>query len=245
MTESRIRRLADGLGRLSELRSRRLWAATGYLASYLILGPAMFLLSLLTLVLTAVLNITLLGFPLLLLAAGLIRGCAHVERRRAGLVGDRVTAPYRPVPQPGVISGVRTRWCDPATLRDCVYLVLLLPPLLALDAAALLLWAGVLATALAPAWYWSVPIGGELLPESHSLALSVPAALVGLLLAPLCGRLVVLVGRLHATVADSLLGPRTDPLAEAKRVLTDADPFALLGSERSTHLSPAQPVPPG
>ena len=236
MTGSRLRRLASGLGRLSELRARRLWAATGYLASYLLLGPALFLLSLLTLLLTAAFNITLLGFPLLLVAAGLIRGCAHVERRRAGLVGERITAPYRAVPQPGIISGVRTRWRDPATLRDCAYL-LLLPPLLALDAAALVLWLGVLATVLAPAWYWSVPLGGELLPATHSLALSVPAALVGLLLAPLCGRLVVLVARLHATVARSLLGPRTDPLAEAKLVLTDADPFALLGPDRPTGLS--------
>lgn len=237
MTAPWIRRLTAGLGRLSELRSRRLWTATGYLASYLLLGPAMFVLSLLTLLLTAVCNITLLGFPLLLVAAGLIRGCAHIERRRTGLVGDRITAPYRPVPQPGIVSGVRARWRDPATLRDCAYLVLLLPPLLALDAATLLLWAGVLATVLAPAWYWAVPFGGDLLPETHSPAFSVPAAFLGLLLAPLCSRLVIVVGRLHAAVAHSLLGPRTDPLAEAKRVLTHADPFALLGSDRSTDLS--------
>src|SRR5262249_59012791 len=67
----------------------------------------------------AVLAITLAGVPLLLAAAGVIRGCANAERGRLrAVLGEPVEARYRDAAGPGMMARARNSWTDPATWRD-------------------------------------------------------------------------------------------------------------------------------
>lgn len=224
------------------------WLATAYLASYLVLGPVLFAFVLVILVVSAVVNITWLGLPIAIGAALLVRGCATIERHRARLVRPPIEDPYRPVPtEAGILSQTRIRWTDPATLRDCAYLLGLFPLLLVLDFAGLLVWFTVLALISLPAWYWMIPqtwpngeTGRGLMigsfPEGPGgggigiwvgdigtalLVCGFAVALAILVAAPL----VTAVARLHAGVTNRLLGPPVDPLAEARRVLAGPGPL--------------------
>lgn len=217
---------------LRMLFSRSPWTATLYLLGYLPLAPVMFALTVAAVTVSTVLNITLIGLPLLVGAAGFVRGCAHVERLRARPLAGPIRPDYRPVPTRGVMSALRTRWQDPSTWRDCAYLVVLFPPLLVLDVAALIVWLSVLGSITAPAWYWAVPRGGVLNMWGGSLPTSIIAAVVCACLAPFCSYLVTAAALLHAHIARSLLGPRRDPLAEAKSILSESDPFLRDGSVR-------------
>lgn len=206
------------------------WAATAYLVSYLPVGTVSLGVCLVVLLVSVVLNITWLGLPLLIGAAAVVRGCATVERVRARVVGVTVEGRYRPVTGTGVFTHLATRWHDPATWRDIAYLVGLYPLLLALDAAALVIWLVCLAGITVPAWYWSVP-GGLTIAGVVSVD-SVPAAIVtaalSIVLSSLASYLVVAVARLHRVVARTVLGPYVDPLAEAKRVLAGPGPLPTL-----------------
>ncbi|MGW0846859.1 sensor domain-containing protein [Streptomyces sp. NPDC002787] len=216
-----------GLRPLPLLRSSEPWRATAYLAGYVLLGPVLFAFCLATLVVATALNITLLGLPLLIGAAAVLRGCAHIERMRAGLVGAPVPADYRTVEPAGILAAVKARWSDPATLRDALYLVALFVPLLLLDAVALLLWLTSLALVVFPAWYWTVPDGsalGLLRVDDLPLAFLVAVAACAITLPTVCA--VAGAARLHAAVAHKLLGPRTDPLAAAKRLLSEPGPLS-------------------
>ncbi|GAB7188251.1 hypothetical protein ATKI12_8082 [Kitasatospora sp. Ki12] len=217
---------------LRMLFSRRPWVATAYLLGYLPLAPVMFALTVAALAVSTVLNVTLIGLPLLVGAAGLVRGFAHLERLRARPLVGPVPARYRPVPAPGVMSALRTRWRDPSTWRACAYLVALFPPLLILDAAVLIVWFSVLGSITSPAWYWAVPGGGVLFMWSDSLVTSVVSAVIAAGLAPYCAYLVTGAALLHAHVARSLLGPGADPLAEAKHMLSENGPAVSDLSER-------------
>ncbi|MEU0743770.1 sensor domain-containing protein [Streptomyces sp. NPDC006134] len=216
-----------GLRPLPLLRSPEPWRATAYLAGYVVLGPVLFAFCLAALLVSAALNITLLGLPLLIGAAAVLRGAAHVERLRTALVGPPVPADYRPVEPAGVLAAVKARWSDPATLRDLLYLVALFVPLLLLDVVALLLWLTTLALVLFPAWYWTVPDGsalGLLRVDNLPLALLVTVVACGCALLTVCAA--VGAARLHAAIAHKLLGPRTDPLAAAKRLLAEPGPLS-------------------
>ncbi|MFG3107546.1 sensor domain-containing protein [Streptomyces tendae] len=219
--------LLAGLTPLSLLRTSEPWRATAYLAGYVLLGPVLFAFCLATLLVSAVLNITLLGLPLLLGAAAVLRGAAHVERLRAALVGPPVPSDYRHVEPIGILAAVKARWSDPATVRDLLYLVALFVPLLLLDAVALVLWLTTLALVLFPAWYWTVPDGsalGLLRIDNLPLALLVTVVACACALLTVCAA--VCAARLHAAVAHTLLGPRTDPLAAAKRLLAEPGPLS-------------------
>ncbi|MET9295068.1 sensor domain-containing protein [Streptomyces sp. NPDC003077] len=220
-------RLLSGLRPLPLLRSSEPWRATAYLAGYAVLGPVLFAFCLATLVVSAALNISLLGLPLLIGAAAVLRGAAHIERSRAALVGPPVPADYRHVEPTGVLAAVKARWSDPATLRDLLYLVALFVPLLLLDVVALLLWLTTLALVLFPAWYWAFPDGSALgLLYVDNLPLALLVAVAACACAPLTVCAAVGAARLHAAVAHKLLGPRTDPLAAAKRLLAGPGPLS-------------------
>lgn len=203
------------------MRSRKPWLATLYLASYLPFGTLVFGFVLAVLVVCYAMNITWLGLPMLIGASTIVRGCAHLERHRARLVTTRIEPDYRPATSSGVFAQVRTRWRDLATWRDCAYLVLLFPPLLALDLITLTTWLSLLAGVTLPLWFWSVP--GIWVPN---LLVALLVALGSAVLVPFAARVVVAVAALHATVARSLLGPRVDPLADVKRMLAEPGPLA-------------------
>lgn len=230
------------------------WASTLYLASYLVVGTALFGIVLTVVLTSSVLSIIWIGLPLLVGAAVIVRGCAGIERWRAGLVADLIPGRYRPVRGSGIYAQVKTRWSDPATLRDCGYLVLMYVPLLVLDAVVLAVWLALVGMATVPLWFWSIPLGrrGVVVPHGvmigylpnlpagphmafggadgfgvwiGDLPSALIAALVFFILALLAGYVVVGAARLHATAARSLLGPYVDPLVAAKQVLAQPGPL--------------------
>lgn len=224
--------------------SRGPWIATVYLVSYLPVGTVLFCATAAAWAITLGLAITWLSVPLVIGAATIARGGAEIERRRSRPVIGPVTATYEPVTSSGVLTRAGVRWRDPTTRRDLAYLLVLFLPLVALDAATLAIWLGLLAGLSIPLWYWSVvshrPNGqtahGILLnylphPASPGIWIGDPgtALLVAAVFFVLClagSYLVVGTARLHGAVARLLLGPRIDPLAEAKAVLAAPGPLA-------------------
>ncbi|SDL37894.1 Putative sensor [Lentzea albidocapillata subsp. violacea] len=223
------------------------WLATGYLLSYVVVGTALFVVAFSVLATTYALSLLTFGIPLLAGAALVVRGCAEVERKRAELFGDNVAAGYRTVEESGLFAQIKVRWTDPATLRDCGYLVLMYVPLVLLDFVAALVWLSCLFGVTVPLWYWASPrtwhdgefdhgikLGyfpsGADAPQGIGIfigdlptALLVAAAFAVLSLG--AAYVVVFAARLHAGVTRSLLGPRIDPLERARRVLTEPGPL--------------------
>jgi Putative sensor len=230
------------------LVSAGLWSAAWYLLSYLAVGSVLFTVGFTAAVVAAALTITLAGLPLLVAAAGVLRGCANVERGRLRFVVARpVRGGYRPVTEPGIMAQVRTRWRDAATWRDVAYIIGLWAPLFALDLAVMAVWLVFLAGITMPLWYWSVPQtfpGGI---QAHGLQFgyfphgpdgqgayglfvdTLPKALLG---AAICAVLflifnyvVVATARAHSAAARALLRPPADPLAGARDVLARPGPL--------------------
>ncbi len=133
------------------------WRAACYLAGYVfVTGWVLFSVTFAATVTAAVLAITLAGIPLLVAAAGVLRGCASVERVRLRQVLCRpVGGGYRPVSRPGVVAQLKTRWRDPATWRDVAYLTGFWVPLFILDTVVLSVWLTFLAGVTLPVWYWA------------------------------------------------------------------------------------------
>jgi len=227
------------------------WAATAYLGSYLVLGPLLFGIALTVLATAVSLSIIWVTLPLLAAAALVIRGCAQIERARAALAGVRIAVPYQQITRTGLMAQIKTRWRDPATYRDCSYLFVLFGTLMLLDAVAFAVWVSFVAMITLPLWYWSIPHTWEdtgvrdhgvmigYLPHGPHMSDggfgvwigTLPAALataaVFLVLSCFAAYLVVGAARTHAAVARGLLGPRVDPLWQAKQVLTEAGPLRL------------------
>ncbi|MEW1719153.1 sensor domain-containing protein [Streptomyces sp. NPDC093109] len=219
---------------LELLRSSRPWTSTVYLASYLLIGPLLFAFTTAVVVVCFALSLLVFGVPLLIGSAAVVRGCAHIERARTGLIAEAVKADHRRVTEPGILNAVTTRWTDPAVLRDLAYLTVLFVPLLLLDALALGLWLTNLAVVLVPAWYWAVPEGGALgFIGVDDLPTALVATVVACALVPLSCYAVAGAARLHSTVARTVLGRPADPLAEARRVLASPGPLSRSGSDRN------------
>ncbi len=247
MSRLSLRRNPAGL-----LLSPAPWAAAWYLFGYLVTGTVLFAV-VLTLTTTAVvLSWTLVGLPLLVAAAAVVRGCAGTERARLRVAcGDRVSGRYRPVTRPGLLAQISTRWQDPQLWRDLAYLLGLYAPLLALDSAVLYVWLTLLAGVTSPAWYQYArntcigycPAGsakGIMLgsfphgPHGPGAAgLYVDSLPTALLLAAIClaafvlfSYVLVATARLHAAIARALLRPPEDPLKEAKELLRRPGPLS-------------------
>jgi len=227
------------------------WHAARYLAGYVFaVGWVLFAAGFTAAVTAAAFSITLVGIPLLIAAADVLRWCAGVERARLRQV---LTAPvsggYRSFAGAGLIAGAKGRWRDPATWRDAAYLIGLWVPLFTLDTAVLAIWLTFLAGITLPAWYWAPwqtihgvryhgyqlgyfphgpngPGGVGLYVDTLPKALL--AAAVFAILFLLFNYVVVLTARAHAAVARSLLRAPIDPLAEAKEVLAGPGPLGPL-----------------
>lgn len=237
MTGARRDPLGSHRGFPLTLFSATPWRATGYLASYLLTGTGLFIAALGVVLVSGVVSISWLGVPLLIGAAGIVRGCAQLERMRTVIVGERIPASYRPVLEPGILAQARTRWTDWATIRDCTYLILLFPFLLLLDVVALALWLACLAGVALPFWYWSLPNGQGVLigyfPDGRDgvgirvddLLTAVLTAAGFLVIALFLAYVVVAAAKLHRAVARSMLRPYVDPLADARRMLAEPGPL--------------------
>jgi hypothetical protein len=227
--------------------SKAPWSAAWYLLGYLFISGLLFSITLAVAAGGAGLSITLLGIPVLVGAAFVIRWCANVERARIRLVDpEPVIARYRE-PAGGLINNLRTRWTDPATWRDIAYLLGMFIPLMGLDTIVLAIWLTFLAGITLPVWYWAPwqtihgvryhgsqlgyfpngphgPGGWGLYIDSLPKALLF--ALVCLVAFLLFNYVLVATARAHAFVARGLLGQATDPLKEAKEILGSPGPLS-------------------
>jgi hypothetical protein len=239
--------------------SGSLWRGAWYLIAYVFgTGWLLFAVTFTATVTAAAFAITLAGIPLLAASAGVLRGCAHVERRRLRQVlPEPVQGGYRPATAPGMVAQVKARWKDRATWRDVAYLIGLWAPLFILDTVVLTVWLTFLAGITLPAWYWAPrgnagfgyttpttihgvllgyfphgphgPGGVGLYVDTLPKALLVAAGFLALFLA--FNYVVVITARAHAVVARSVLRAPADPLAEAKHVLAGPGPLGPLSRQ--------------
>ena len=234
------------------------WAAAWYLFVYLFTGTILFAVALSAAITGAVLGLTLAGLPVLVAAAAVIKWCANAERARLRIVDPRpVRGQYHRAAGPGLMAQLRTRWSDPSIWRDLAYLVGLYVPLLTLDVIVWTVWLYFLAGILLPIWYWApsdtfgngasahgvqlgyFPNG----PHGHpgygfyvdTFPKAVLAAVVFLILFLLFNYVLVATARRHAAIARRLLGPRHDPLREAREVLSQPGPLQRPLSPTSRH----------
>ena len=247
---------------LHQLVAGSTWRAAWFLLAYLVWGWLLWAAVFAATLTAAVLCITLAGIPLLIAAAGVIRGCANAERwRLRGVLAGPIHGGYRAVRRPGILGQVRIRWSDPATWRDFAYLFCLFPLLWAVDLAVLVVWLVLLAGITVPAWYWSVPEtfnngqqasglqfgyfpNGPNGSGGHgvfvdTLPKALIAAAVFLVLFLLFNYVLVGAARLHTRIASALLRAPADPMAEAKEVLTKPGPLGPLHPEPQ----PAESLP--
>jgi hypothetical protein len=235
---------------LRQLTSASTWRATWYLLAYLVVGSVLFGVVLAAGITTLALAITLLGLPLLVVTAAVVRGCANAERWRLHpVIPARLTGGYHHAAVPGMLAKIRAAWTDPAIWRNLAYLGGLFPFLWALDLAVLMVWLSFIGLITAPAWYWApeetypggshhglqfgyFPHGphgmGAVGVYVDTLPKAIGTAVVFLLLSLMFQYVVVLTARMHARVAYSLLGAPADPLAEARSVLDQPGPLGPL-----------------
>jgi Putative sensor len=251
MSALRLRRNPIGL-----LLSPAPWAAFWYLFAYLFTGTVLFSVVLTSTTAAVGLCVTILGLPLLIAAAAVIKGCAAAERARLRTVyTDPVNGEYRAVTRPGLLARLTTEWTDPALWRDLAYLLGLYAPLMVLDWAVLVVWLTFLAGITLPAWYqyprqtFSIGVSGHSSTSVHGVQLgyfphgphgpgawglyvdTLPKALlvaaVCLILFLLFNYVLVATARLHAAIARALLNAAEDPLKDAKEVLRRPGPLQM------------------
>jgi hypothetical protein len=233
---------------LRQAISASTWRSAWYLICYLAVSWALFSLALTASVVAAVLAITVVTIPLLITAAGAIRWCANIERRRLRQVFDEpVRASYSPAPGRGMLKRAVGYWRDRATWRDLGYLVGMWVPLYTLDTIVIAIWGWFLSWITLPLWYWApwleyhgrrihgfqlgfyFPHGpdgpgtiGLFVDTLPKALLAAAAGLVGFLI---FNYLLVATARIHARVARALLRQQADPLAEVKDVLATPGPL--------------------
>jgi hypothetical protein len=157
-----------------------------YLVLGLPLGIATFTIVVTGLSLAAGLLITLAGIPVLVATLLAVRALAALERKRAQwLLGTPVHGRERhltgsPWERTKAIAG------DPASWRDALWSLVLLPVGVAGFTAAVSLWSVALGFLTSPAWYWALPSDDETIPllDSTSLGYSVLRVLIGLAMLP-------------------------------------------------------------
>jgi hypothetical protein len=144
------------------------WRSAAYLLGSMVIGTVLFTLVVTVVAVSASLAVIGIGLLLLLAAAHLVRGAAHLERQRAAMVpgvevveasDDRAGPAAESVetPDAGLLGTLRQRWTDPAMAPSLGYLVGLYVPLMVLDSVAVGLWLGMLGGITIPFWYWAVP----------------------------------------------------------------------------------------
>ncbi|MEU5690200.1 sensor domain-containing protein [Actinosynnema sp. NPDC020468] len=166
------------------------------------------------------------GFPLLVLTLLLARVASTVERSWVKVaLGVEVRSPYRP--NPGGSLFERGKWLvtDPASWRDFLYWMIMLPLGAVEFALVVALWPAVLALVFLPVYQQWLPQTFEVSIGStvwlvDSFAKAIPVSVIGILLGLLVMPLVKGLGKAHAALVQAMLGPsRTESLsAETRRL---------------------------
>lgn len=184
MTEISIDRAP---GRLAPIPRPAVMACDfSYLVLGLPLGIATFTIAVTGLALSAGLLITLAGIPVLVATLLALRALAAAERKRAHwLLGTPITGSERPLTG-SVWHRTRAIAADPASWRDALYALVLLPVGIFGFTVAVTLWSVVIGFITSPAWYWALPSDDDTIPllDSSAPGYSVLRVLIGLALLP-------------------------------------------------------------
>jgi hypothetical protein len=154
------------------------------------------------------LAITLVGIPILLSTLLLARGIAEVERRRARLP---LSAPFQGRErrlEGTAMQRARTLATDPASWRDVLWGLLVLPVGTAGFTVAVTLWSTALGLVTSPIYWWALDgdAGQPALLDDPGAGYSVLRVLIGLALIPVAAWLTRATAAGSARLARALLG---------------------------------------
>jgi hypothetical protein len=230
------------------------WRAAWYLIGYLTLGSLLAAIAFSAAVTAASFALLVIGLPLLIAMARVVRWCADIERARVRQVlGEPVTGEYPPATGGGLLERALAPWRQRVTRRDLAYLAGMWVPLVVLDTVVLAVWGWFVTMISLPVWYWAPwmqyqghrwhgyqlgfyfphgPAGpGTVGIFIDTLPKALLAAAVGLVGFLVMNHAVVATARANALVARALLRPPADPLAPAKDVLNRPGPLGALNGE--------------
>lgn len=227
------------------------WRSARYLISYLIVSWVLCSVALTAAVTAAALAFTLIAFPLLIAAAGVVHRCAAAERARLRWVfAQPVPASCQQAAGASQRARASASWRDRGTWRELAYLTGLWVPLAVLDTIVVSIWATFLLGVTLPLWYWApgeefgngqrvhgVQLGwfpnGPNGTGGHGLYIdTLPRALLAAagfaFLFLFFNYVLVATARMHGRVARALLRPPADPLAQVRAVLTGPGPLSSM-----------------
>lgn len=159
---------------------------------------------------TLSLAVFVVGIPVALGAAYVMRWTAELDRQNAALVfGRPVRGRYRDHRRPTFLGRVGATLSDPQVWRDLAWLITHSIVGFAFGVIALTLAGTVLGLATAPLWYWSVPDGIEMgIYNADSLPWALVTATLALPLGVITVFVVRWMARIHASLVVELLGRR-------------------------------------
>lgn len=154
------------------------------------------------------LAILIIGLPVIIGSAYVMRWTAELDRRNAALVFGRPVRGHYRSHRSGSIGGrVVATIRDPQVWRDLAWLITHSVIGLAFGIVAITLVASVAGIATLPAWYWSIPDGVEFgLWDADSLPWAMITALLAAPLAWVTAWVVRGLAKFHASLAVELLG---------------------------------------
>jgi signal transduction histidine kinase len=130
----------------------------------------------------ALLVVTVVGIPVMLILVRGLRLFTDLERRRLASAGVLVASPYAPAREGSTwLARLTVPLRDPATLRDLAWLLLAGPVGIAAGLASTLSWVTAVASLSLPVWYRWLPMHRAVLESTsghqHFVIDSVPSAL--------------------------------------------------------------------
>jgi hypothetical protein len=160
------------------------------------------------LTLSLTLAILIIGLPVIIGSAYVMRWTAELDRQNAALVfGRPVRGAYRSHRGESLGKRVLNTVRDPQVWRDLAWLITHSVLGFAFGVAALSLVASVAGLATLPLWYWSIPDGVDIaLWNTHSLPIALATALLAIPLAFVTVWVMRGMAKLHASLAVELLG---------------------------------------
>jgi hypothetical protein len=189
---------------------RRTALDTAYLTLALGTSILAFVVWVVALSLTLSLAVFIIGLPIAIGSAFVMRWTAELDRRNATLVfGRPVRGRYRDHRHDTLFGRLAATLRDPQVWRDLGWLITHSVVGFAFGVVAITLVATVAGLATLPAWYWSVPDGVEFgLWQADSLPVAAASALLAIPLAFITVYVLRGLARFHASLAVEFLGPR-------------------------------------
>ncbi|MGB3443106.1 MAG: sensor domain-containing protein [Actinophytocola sp.] len=201
-----------------------LLGALAYLVMNLPIGIASFVFVVTTMAVGVSTVIIWVGLAVLAVAVLGMRGMATLERLRVRtMLGTYVASPYRP-------AGEKSRWLsrvkDPATWKDMVYLVLMLPIGIAEFTITVVAWSVAMYLTLLPLYWnwmpgdWQIVMWNHPVVSIDSWVGTLPFAGLGVMVLALAIIVTRGLGTLHAVYARAMLGPSERHIAKLEGLST-------------------------